>query len=732
MNQPAKRCYSFGEHFLDVSERLLLRNGQCIPLAPKVFDTLVLLVENAGHLVEKDEFMARLWPGTFVGEDALARNISILRKVLGGTSDSQALIVTVPTRGYRFEAAVRETNDERKSALVIPAEVTKSAQAIAEPSRTIIPAMAPPAAASDMPAGERTGLSGIVARRSWRSLITFAIFTLALGAFAGLVTFAFLAPARMPRVIRMEKLTYSGNVDPWPRLVTDGVRVYYLARQGDHWDLMQTSVNGGESQIITTPFKNAAVLDVSPDRANLLLASFEEREQRMPLWIWPVQGGALRRVGDITAFQAVWHPDGTRIVYTEDDGMYIADSDGTNARKFIATDGQPSLPSWSPDGRTLHFTTASANWQVGPDGKVLSREPYKSGEITDEFNGVWSASGKYFLFEYAGASIRNDVWAIREAADLFHRRPSPPVRLTNGPMSYEGMASSKDGSKIFVVGSNARGGVALYDEKSHQATSMLSGVCVTNLVFSPDGQWIACQSASLSILRMRPDGRELLTLASHPLGTFSFVWSPDGRQIAFVGTAKNGRAAIFVVPSDGGTPRHVFADNLNESHPSWSPDGKLLAFDRAQDDSSSHSIWTLDLKSGQLSLLPGSQGMFTPTWSPDGRFISSQTDDGRKIMLFNFQTRHWTQLAQGMSWSGAGSWSSDGKFLYVQDKLGKGMIVYRISMSSRKVEVAATFESLLNNGVQTVGLVGLAPDGSFVVLEDRGGSDIYALDLDLP
>jgi len=108
MNQAFKRCYVFGDFRLDGAERRLLRAGTPISLPPKILDTLLLLVENAGHLVEKDEFMKQLWPGTFVGEDALARNISILRKTLGESSDSQSFIATVPTRGYRFVAIVEE------------------------------------------------------------------------------------------------------------------------------------------------------------------------------------------------------------------------------------------------------------------------------------------------------------------------------------------------------------------------------------------------------------------------------------------------------------------------------------------------------------------------------------------------------------------------------------------------------------------------------------------------
>jgi TolB-like protein/DNA-binding winged helix-turn-helix (wHTH) protein len=106
MSQSTSFQYRFGDFCLDVAERRLLRCGMAIPLAPKVFDTLLILVENPGHLIEKEAFMKKLWPDTFVGDDALARNISILRKVMGGSSDSQSVIATVPKKGYRFIAEV--------------------------------------------------------------------------------------------------------------------------------------------------------------------------------------------------------------------------------------------------------------------------------------------------------------------------------------------------------------------------------------------------------------------------------------------------------------------------------------------------------------------------------------------------------------------------------------------------------------------------------------------------
>src|SRR5713226_8746445 len=103
-----KHFYEFGPFRLDPAERLLLRNNQTILLAPKVFDTLLLLVENSGHLLSKDELMKRLWPETFVEEVNLAQHISAIRRVLDDKNGGAHYIETVAKGGYRFTAETRK------------------------------------------------------------------------------------------------------------------------------------------------------------------------------------------------------------------------------------------------------------------------------------------------------------------------------------------------------------------------------------------------------------------------------------------------------------------------------------------------------------------------------------------------------------------------------------------------------------------------------------------------
>src|SRR5262244_1160512 len=109
MNRQTKPIYEFGPFRLDGARHLLLRDGQPVPLTTKALDTLLALVEHDGHLVEKDKLMRQVWPDTVVEEGNLTVTISMLRKALGEGPSEHRYIETVPRRGYRFVATVRES-----------------------------------------------------------------------------------------------------------------------------------------------------------------------------------------------------------------------------------------------------------------------------------------------------------------------------------------------------------------------------------------------------------------------------------------------------------------------------------------------------------------------------------------------------------------------------------------------------------------------------------------------
>ena len=136
----------------------------------------------------------------------------------------------------------------------------------------------------------------------------------------------------------------------------------------------------------------------------------------------------------------------------------------------------------------------------------------------------------------------------------------------------------------------------------------------------------------------------------------------------------------------------------------------------------------LDLKTHRVSALPGSRGLFSPRWSPDGRYIVALPEDSLSLMLFDFQTQKWSQLAKGTA--AFPNWSKDGQSVYFLRWLDDPAVL-RVRITDRKVEQVADLKNL-----PTVGNIGpwlgLDPDDNPLVLKDIGVQDIYALDWEEP
>jgi DNA-binding winged helix-turn-helix (wHTH) protein/TolB-like protein/Flp pilus assembly protein TadD len=129
-----RHSYEFGPFRLDANERLLVRDGEVVPLTPKAVDLLVVLAENNGHVISKSELMKLVWPDSFVEEANLSHNIFILRKALGEEKSGVKYIETIPRRGYRFVASVTETHEDGDELVV--AEHSRS-HIIVEQSETL-------------------------------------------------------------------------------------------------------------------------------------------------------------------------------------------------------------------------------------------------------------------------------------------------------------------------------------------------------------------------------------------------------------------------------------------------------------------------------------------------------------------------------------------------------------------------------------------------------------------
>jgi Tol biopolymer transport system component len=370
----------------------------------------------------------------------------------------------------------------------------------------------------------------------------------------------------------------------------------------------------------------------------------------------------------------------------------------------------------------LNFSTASI-WEVSVDGTGLHQILPGWHTPPKECCGNWTPGGRYYVF-LSG----NQLWALQQKRALLHGE-TRPIQLTSSPMSLATPVLSKDGKRIFVVGAITRGELMRYDTRSGQFSPFLDGVSAEFSAFSKDGQWVAYTSYPEGTLwRSRTDGSERLQLTYPPDYAVLPRWSPDGRNIVFSELLRDRLPKIFEVSAAGGTPRELLPNDTGpQQDPNWSPDGSRIVFGGSAGDATS-SVRILDLNSSQVSTVPGSAGFFSPRWSPDGRYLTALTSDSRALLLFDFNTRKWSQLASGtIGWL---NWSHDGKDLYVLDGSGVGGVL-KIHIADRKASRVSELKNFVGTGYYGPSLA-LAPDDSPLLLRDAGSYDVYALDLELP
>ncbi len=537
-------------------------------------------------------------------------------------------------------------------------------------------------------------------------------------------------PLPPPQVSGYVQVTHDGNRKDLAG--TDGARLYFNERASSGPSVGEVSGSGGEVAHVAVPDPNMVLLGVSPDGSTLLVADELGTAFIGPLWELPVLGGSAQKLGDAIGQAAAWSPDGQMIAYGNGNDLFVAKSDGSEPRKLVSAAGRVINPAWSPDGSVIRFIVETgrfrfdlgALWEVSINGTNL--HPLLPGwhDPPRQCCGKWTADGKYFVFQSGGS-----IWALTEKRAWFGKPSDQPVQLTSGPMNFFLPLPSKDGKKLFVVGSLARGELNRYDAKSAEFVPFLSGISADSVSFSKDGQWVAYSSyPDTTLWRSKLDGSQRMQLTYPPLNALLPQWSPDGRQIIFYGGPPSEKRKVYVVSADGGTPREMMPEDPEEQFdPMWSPDGTRVAFAGGAADPNSN-LRILDVKTQQVSTLPGAKGLFSPRWSPDGRYISAMPVDSRNLMLFDFTTQKWQQIVNVPA--SFPNWSKSGEYLYFLRE-GDQPSVMRVHIRDGKLEQVADLKNFPQAGYYGIWL-GLAPDDSPLLLRDTGTQEIYALDWQVP
>jgi Tol biopolymer transport system component len=348
----------------------------------------------------------------------------------------------------------------------------------------------------------------------------------------------------------------------------------------------------------------------------------------------------------------------------------------------------------------------------------------------DVTSGNWSPDGALFVFQTVRNWGRADIWVIREKGDLFHKISREPIQLTAGPLNFYAPQPSLDGKKIYVIGEQPRSELVRYDIKSHQFEPYLGGISARSVSFSRDAQWVSYVSyPEGNLWRCRIDGSEKLQLTSAPLSTGAGRWSPDGRQLAFSASAPGTAGRLYLVSAEGGTVRELNVGKDNVAAVNWSPDGNSILFSNTINPGAS-TMHSVDLKTMTTTSIPGLENVVGPILSPDGRSFAATTVLGDTLLLFDFATQKWSDLAKTPV--GDLLWSYDSKFIYFDNGYSPQPAAFRIRLADRRVEQIANLQDFRRVVTPWSTWLGVTPEGDVLLMHDTGSQEVYALDLDIP
>jgi Tol biopolymer transport system component len=549
---------------------------------------------------------------------------------------------------------------------------------------------------------------------------------------AAALLFYWSHPFQIPEVANYTQLSHDGEAK---FLVgTDGSRLYLGIGPYNFSGIAQMPVSGGDPVRIGVSSPHMYPVGLSPDGNELLAVDYPGNSIDFPggLWRIPILGGSPRRIGTILATDANWSPNGSKLAYSNRGDLFLAESNGSGSHMLASLPGIIYGPQFSPDGRRLRFTFADdinhgslSLWEVTTEGKHL--HPLLPGWHTPSSDaaGKWTPDGKYFVFQAQG-----QIWALPDRVGLIGRTDGKPRQLTTSPLILASPIPSRDGTKLFVVGRSQHGMLSRYDRKIGQFVQLFSGLSCEGVTFSKDGQWVVYVTFPEGVLwRSKIDGSERLRLTDPPLHVINPRWAPDGKQIVFWGDRTGEPTKSYIVSANGGTLEELLpGDAVPRFEPNWSPEGNRILLEEELPNGS-RTLKLVDQRTHRAVPVPGSDGYTSPRWSPDGRYIVAMTRDALKMVLFDFDTRKWSDLLEGIP-VGFPNWSHDGQYVYFVRNSGKAA-VFRIRISDHKLDQVADLNGFTPTG-NWGDWLGLDPEDSPLMLRDTGTQDVYSLDWTVP
>jgi len=681
------RFYEFDRFRIDTKRHLLMRDGGPVAIKAKALDTLVLLVQHAGRLLEKEELMNRLWPDTAVEEANLTQNIFEVRKALGEVPGEQRFIATVARRGYRFVAEVRAIGDEAS-------------------------------ARDDLAAGDRHSEAPLAGRKRFEGRTVIYAGVAAAIVLSLLCTGLYIASRRSAPVIpgtpssplrNLTRLTYGAGLQTDVSWSPDGRRVAYAWNRGGNFDIWMQSIDGGDPTRVTSSPVDERQPAWSPNGQRLV---FRSESDGGGLFTVDIQGGPVRRIAPYGRRPA-WMPNGREVVFVDSDlphAAFIVAADGGEApRPILETELSRTIWAASaihPEGRISVFAPATdtprgvffvADRTNSRLSAVDTSAAVPSGLLKPNTlrNITWNSSGTALIVEAVSDGVPT-LWRV--PVDPVSLRWRTPERLTTAPASAEGSAVSPDGTRVAFTSAQTSTRAWLFPFDANNGQLMDDGRGLTDADLVPVSLSLARDGAALCY-GAREAGRNQIRLFYTDLTTGSTTFLAE----AFEGViSRTGRSVLYeltrtVSSSTGKTPSTAREwalavhdlDGRERLVSRWVR-GAVLPHDWAPGDEAVLASW---LEQGQMNqnvlviwpigpvmgarserVILESRGVnfWQARYSPDDRWVSFVAQRMRNPGTVEIgiaaagsnRATTWTRILEDHVWPDKPRWSPDGRTLY--------------------------------------------------------------------
>jgi Tol biopolymer transport system component/DNA-binding winged helix-turn-helix (wHTH) protein len=732
--------FVFGEYRLDARERRVWRGNEVVPLSPKSFDLLVLMLQGAGRLLEKDYLIRSLWPDSFVQDANLSVHVANLRKALGKSSEVEQFIETVPKVGYRFVVPVSrllspesmgEQGVEEVASQSVPTENVVPENP-SQPSSADAASQAPPAKRDN---------------RMFRVMPLAALF--AIVCVVGLVAIRFWGIHKegvVGNATSTRPLTSTPGLFLQPAFSPDGQELAYTwrSRTDNHQSIYLQHVSSDDRRILVDSGTDDYSPAWSPHGDEIAFLHSLGDDQPLEIWIVKRQNPSLRsRVATICGANDVfrnppalsWSPDGLTFVTTDcvgshDSPALIAITVSTGEKRQLTHPPARTFDdqaAFSPDGALVAFRRSQ-----GDSSDEIYVVPATGGaerKLTSRVNPVdglaWSNDGKRIVFSSGRATSLGSIWSLplgggeptAVTTPLTHTS-SPTVSPAGNRMAY---VDSPNNMSVWRLPLNPRGEAEPF---------IASNFFDASAVYSPDGAYVAFRSdrsGANEIWICRSDGTDpkRITHFDGPV-TGSPRWSPDGRLIAFDSRAA-GRADIYVVNRDRGEPLRITnstATNSDNVVPGWSHDGKAIYF--SSNRTGEWQIWRHSLDTGAEVQIT-TKGGFNAMETSDGNLLIYVKDLGR-TELRRLSLRQ-SQDDVSVASLGSGIWhawtvTGDSLFYLKRSSSSASPSVFQLDLRSGKTQDIGPAAQAVNDSIA------ISPDGRSLLFGRRSNTNSSIMILD--